>query len=408
MRHCTDKHSPFVCKITMKLPAIIDHSHNLTHSEVIAYSLDPRVESLLSGIDFSIITPSDQAELIRMSRMRGIDITTSPTLQESIKRFIAEFKNRVGALDSPKDRSNTVRSLMSNWNVFVKWCESNGIYSTLPASIETVENYLNHRFNSGVSKHSLVMDQWAIRRFHREGGCPDPTEEQRIKGLVSKLKRDLVFVHNDITQQATAMRKSVMKTLVQKWGGENATLKQMRDLAMMVLAYSTLLRGSELARVKLEHFEINSKRGAVLTIPVSKTNHSGNPDSVFIIERQMIHVYRYLAADGRSIKDKGYLFGSVSSNGKKSIRRMKSLTVQSIRHVFNEAWELTNGNINQGRPFTAHSARIGAAQDLRITDGVKIQDIMHAGRWTNEAMVLRYTRNIDAEESSSVLLQDGF
>ncbi|WP_330544720.1 tyrosine-type recombinase/integrase (plasmid) [Aeromonas hydrophila] len=370
---------------------------------------DPRVDAIIAGIDFDVITPSDQAELIRLSRMRGIDITTSLALRQSIDRFIADFEKRIGADAGNRAQSNTVRSLLSNWKLFARWCNENNVAGPLPAPMATVEQYLMYRFEKGLSKHSLVMDQWAIRRFHLEGGCPDPTSEERIKGLVAKLKRDRVFIHNDLTKQATAMRKSTLKRLVELWGGPESTLKQKRDLAMMVIAYCTLLRGSELARIKLEHFSVKSDgRGAVLMIPVSKTNHSGSPDAVFLKDRQMQHVYRYLAADGRSINDSGYLLGSVTANGRKPIRRVDPLTVQTVRDTFRRAWDATAQPGSNERPFSAHSARVGAAQDLRLKDGVKIQDIMHAGRWSNESMVLRYTRNVDAEETSAVMIQDDF
>ncbi|MNS92894.1 Tyrosine recombinase XerC [compost metagenome] len=340
--------------------------------------------------------------------MRGIDITTSLALQQSIERFIYEFMKRIGADAGVHTQSNTVRSLLSNWKLFVRWCSENNVAGPLPAPMATVEQYLLYRFEKGLSKHSVVMDQWAIRKFHVEGGCPDPTSEERIKGLLAKLKRDRVFIHNDLTKQATAMRKSTLKSLVALWGGPDSTLKQKRDLAMMVLAYCTLLRGSELARIKLEHFSVKSDgKGAILTIPVTKSNHSGLADAVFLIDRQMQHVYRYLAADGRSINDTGYLLGAVTANGRKPIRRTEPLTVQAVRDTFRRAWDTTHPD-STVRPFSAHSARVGAAQDLRLKENVKIQDIMHAGRWGNESMVLRYTRNVEAEETSAILIQDDF
>ncbi|QQM89223.1 hypothetical protein JIK52_31415 (plasmid) [Klebsiella variicola] len=58
---------------------------------------------------------------------------------------------------------------------------------------------------------------------------------------------------------------------------------------MLTLAYETLLRAAEVARVKLNHLTMKPDGSAVLTIPLTKTNVSGDPD-VTILSRQAITV----------------------------------------------------------------------------------------------------------------------
>lgn len=70
-----------------------------------------------------------------------------------------------------------------------------------------------------------------------------------------------------------------------------------------------------------------------------------------------------------------------------------------VENIFAKAWmELDLERLGIPR-WSGHSARVGASQDL-AADGYNTLEIMQAGRWTSERMVIRYCRDILAGESA--------
>lgn len=368
---------------------------------------DPMVDSIVDGVNFDVMTPGDQIALFRTCRMRGIDISGHHKVQASISKFSSEFWMRSGVGVDDGFISSTTKTLMSVWSTFYRWCKAENHLPVLPAKEITVQKYLTYRSGCGVSKNTLGLDAWAISKLHNESGCIDPLSEPRTRDFLKNLKKRKVIVEQDITRQASGLRKDVVKGIIGEWSSETASLKNKRDLAIVVVGYFTLLRASELSRIRLSHISVDDEGGAIITIPISKTNHSGEPESVYINSKQMAHVFNYLNADGRSALDDSYLFGMVAPNGQKSVKSRNPLSVQTIRNVMGVAWEEFGREAGVKRKFTAHSTRVGGSQDMRLK-GIPLLDIMHAGRWSGPAMVIRYTRDVAAKLSGAVSLQNDF
>lgn len=90
------------------------------------------------------------------------------------------------------------------------------------------------------------------------------------------------------------------------------------------------------------------------------------------------------------------------SAGKRSaaaLPRSISSRPNPVGNIFAKAWmELDLERLGIPR-WSGHSARVGASQDL-AADGYNTLEIMQAGRWTSERMVIRYCRDILAGESA--------
>ena len=57
--------------------------------------------------------------------------------------------------------------------------------------------------------------------------------------------------------------------------------------------------------------------------------------------------------------------------------------------------------IGLGQGISAHSSRIGFAQDL-LEKGASPFEVMRAGRWKSAAMVLHYGEQIEAEKPAAI------
>ncbi|MGI6905770.1 tyrosine-type recombinase/integrase [Leclercia adecarboxylata] len=355
-------------------------------SEIFPAELTDSIERL----DLDAFSPGDLGDLIRRARLHGHRIEKHPRIQEAIKQNLEAFQFRAGRYSE-----RTIESLTGAWQRYVSWCGQYDDRSPLPADVPDVEAYLTERAGS-VHRNTLAIDRWAIGRVSRAAGCPDPTGDERLKDTFAALVRAKVQAE-ETTEQASALRELHLDQLVELWR-ESPLLVCRRDLALLVVAYETLLRASEVARIRCSHIRTGSDGSAILTIPITKTNHSGEPDKAPLSRQAMRLVLDYLAMCNRKLEGDHYLFGKATKHNKPAYIS-GPLSVDTVENIFARAWEAL-GLETLGIPrWSGHSARVGASQDL-AAEGYNTLEIMQAGRWTSERMVIRYCRDILAGESA--------
>ena len=346
--------------------------------------------SSIDSLDLDAFSPGDLGDLIRRARLHGHRIEKHPRIQDAIKQNLEAFQFRAGRYSE-----RTLESLTGAWQRYVSWCGQYDDRSPLPADVADVEAYLTERAGS-VHRNTLAIDRWAIGRVSRAAGCPDPTSDERLKDTFAALVRAKVQAE-ETTEQASALRELHLDQLVEMWR-ESPLLVCRRDLALLVVAYETLLRASEVARIRCSHLRISSDGTAILTIPITKTNHSGEPDKAPLSRQGVRVLLDYLTAAGRKLEGDQYLFGKVTKHNNAAYVS-GPLSVDTVENIFARAWKAL-GLETLGIPrWSGHSARVGASQDL-AAEGYNTLEIMQAGRWTSERMVIRYCRDILAGESA--------
>ncbi|QQM89222.1 hypothetical protein JIK52_31410 (plasmid) [Klebsiella variicola] len=90
------------------------------------------------------------------------------------------------------------------------------------------------------------------------------------------------------------------------------------------------------------------------------------------------------------------LFAGINPEGC-SVKRVRHLGYSTVLRIFTRASTVLAVEELGIPPFTAHSCRVGAAQDLAAS-GENALKIMMSGRWKSEVMVMKYCRSIFAEE----------
>lgn len=362
--------------------------------------MKPTTENQLSLLDsFADIRPSDVKTAIEEAQKQGVDISEDETIQAAIRHLLNEFKKR-------EDRysPSTLRRLESAWGCFVDWCMDNKRHS-LPASPDTVESFFIYKAEF-VHRNTLSIYKWAISRVHKVSGCPDPCKdvfvEDRFKGLVrNKVKS------GETVKQASPFNESHLNALVKKWKQHDRALER-RNLALLSVAYETMLRSAEVANIKLSDIELVGDGTAVLTIPTTKTNHSGEPDTCILSNSVVEIILEYIKLGELDLQSNSYLFTGVSKHNKCTTPKKdkvtneiiyKPITTKTVEGVFKTAW-IELGLEEFGiKPFTGHSARVGATQDL-LRKGYSTLQIQQSGRWSTEVMVYKYGRAIIANNAA--------
>lgn len=338
------------------------------------------------------------------------DIAKDARFQAGIEHLLREFEVRQ-QMFAPSSQ----RRLQQGWKMFVCWCEQTN-KQPLPASPAMIEQYLLLR-GEQFHRNTLNVDRWAISTIHQAAGCPDPTRDLIVRQTMRVIVKKKVRVNNEKVKQAPPFRDSDLDVLTSIWK-DSDYIPSLRNLALMTVAYETLLRSQELANMKLEHIIPLANGGASVEIPFTKTNQSGDGAEYSYLSPEAISVLNTYLDKAGIENDGGYVFRPISKFGR--VREPKKLPLseelvhipintKSVEDVFLKSWFALNPGVDSTQPlkdlkkqyriFTAHSARVGAAQDL-LEQGYSSLQVRQAGRWKSDTMVSRYAQHILVENSA--------
>lgn len=346
------------------------------------------------------LQPEDLAQLLSRARAAGAEIEHDPRVKMLFARFLADFEQR-------KDQfaASTWDQLQYGWRKFSRWCEENQL-NPLPASSQIVEQYLQY-IAANMHRNSIGSLLWAVRTIHVKAGCNDPTAAMVVRDKLKGVRRKKIEGGETI-KQATALRQGDLETLHRCWADAD-TARHRRDLMAIHLAYETMLRKSELARVRIQDIELMDDGSGVVTIPWTKTNRSGEDEVAPITEQVVGMIDEYLQHNDLDWRSEGYLIRPLTRYGKLQRNISTPLSAPALDAIFRSAWETVLPHrpaLRQQPPFSGHSCRVGAAQDL-LAAGYSIPGIMQSGRWSSEAMVIRYCRKIMAQEGAMFQMRRG-
>ena len=345
---------------------------------------------------------------------------------------------------------NTLRALASDIDAFDLWCRQHDAV-TLPATPALVADYLDARAGQGAKPASLARYKTSIARVHVLLDLKDPTKAllvtlrlaaiRRKVGSAQVQARPLRFkgqTRNAVRDQPRGLNIRAMLEAC------DDSLPELRDRALLSLAYDTGLRAAELMAVVVEDVvEALDADARLLKIHRSKGDQDGEGATAYLSPRTVraiaawleaaeikggpifrrVGVRRYAARaayKGRRIED---ISGRERWDLMKTVSRKAiparveydvgtaALHMGSIGPLFRgmaqRAFDrgampdLTKEDLMRLlKGLSAHSTRIGLTQDL-FSVGEDIGGIMDALRWKSPRMPLAYNRNLAAEAGAA-------
>jgi len=345
---------------------------------------------------------------------------------------------------------HSIRALASDLEAFDLWCRRAG-RATLPATPETVADYLDFRAEKGSRPVSLARYKASIAKIHQLLELKDPTQAElvklrlrairREKGSAQAQARPLRFKGPVRDVEREGPRGLNVRALLEACGDD---LPGLRDRALLSVAYDTGLRASELVAVDAEHIlEALDPEARLLAIPRSKADQEGEGATAFLSPRSVRAITAWTAA---AVIEEGPLFrrvqvrryrarpaakgrriDSISSREKWDLRKTlpKPAVPARVEYDVGEAalhpgsigpiWraiirrafdrgalpDLTADDLARLlKGVSAHSTRVGLNQDL-FASGEDLAGIMDALRWKSPRMPLAYNRNLAAEAGAA-------
>jgi integrase len=274
--------------------------------------------------------------------------------------------------------TNTIRAWRADWEIFSAYCHRCRV-PVLPAAAQTVRDFAFECV--GLRKKPATIRRYVatIGRAHRAAGVADPTAAETVKLALKEMGRT-------VPARQSQARGLVWSEIAQFLEFEVRNLRDIRDRALVSMAYDTMCRREELVSLRIEDIADSGDGSGSVLIRRSKTDAAGEGATAYLSPMTMRLVAEWLSAS--QLKSGPVLARVVGSNGVGD-----ALTAQIVTAVLRKVGQWIGLPETEWRRISGHSCRVGAAQDL-LALNIDMASVMQAGRWKDTRMPMRYGERV--------------
>jgi len=277
---------------------------------------------------------------------------------------------------------STTRAYRMDYEHFIKYCEELN-ESSLPATPETICLYIKSLIQDGRSSASIRRVMAGMTTIHKLNRFLDPTKDPDVILEIRRMHRKI----GRYQKQAFGVTGEILKKLLlaTEAGNQGA-----RDRALLLVAYDTMCRRSELVSLLIEDIRYSENNGvtkASVLIRKSKTDQLAKGRRLNLSQRTTEAINLWLERL-RNPKE-GQLFKGIN-RGQKITGSLGSGQINRIYKRLAKRAGLDKELIEQ---ISGHSLRVGHAQDM-VNSGESMPMIMSKGRWSKTDTVMRYVEHI--------------
>ena len=267
---------------------------------------------------------------------------------------------------------NTLQAYASDMRVFAGFIGA--LAPPLPASSELIADYIAALTEQRKSFATIKRHIASLSAMHRFGGFEDPTKAIVVKLALRRAGRQL----GSAQRQVEPINKPLLYRML-------ATCKDdvlgMRDKVLLLLAYETARRRSELVSFLVEDIISEGAEVTGIWLRKSKTDPVGTGKRLPLSRATTDAITAWL--DLADI-DRGPLLRAVKGH-----RINTSLSAGQIARIFKRRAVKAGADQRLVKGISGHSLRVGKAQDMLVS-GASLPQIMIAGGWNKSATAIRY------------------
>lgn len=278
---------------------------------------------------------------------------------------------------------NTERALRSDVALFTAWCDAVD-RSALPATSATVAAFVDAQAELGKRPATVRRYCASIAAFHRAAGLEAPTAADAVKLALKRHGK----AAGTRQRQAPALNRPALERML---GALGERLIELRDAALLAVAYDSMARTAELVALDVADLELGDAGNSAL-IRRSKSDQEGAGSVRFLGRDTADRLRRWLTNANIT---SGPVFVAVRRSGATGAR----LGAAEVARIYQRAAVRAGLDV---RP-TGHSTRVGAAQD-QVGAGCELGAIMQAGGWRTPTMPARYAERLNAQRSAAARL----
>ncbi len=272
----------------------------------------------------------------------------------------------------------TIRAYKSNFERFIEFCDQEKIVA-LPANQETIARYIKDLSNGKLKSATIRIAVASISAIHRLNEYSDPTSHSNVKIELRRMHRNL----GRESKQALGINAELLQKMLNT---TDNSLRGQRDKALLLTAYDSMCRRSELVSLRIDDTIIDTKNKTFkIKLRRSKTDQDGIGRWLHLSEKTQQALLNWVNASNIT---SGKLFRGI----KRGQIITDDLSSAQINRIYKSiaAGSCVDDSIVEN--ISGHSMRIGAAQDLLIA-GTSLPMIMQRGRWSKADTVMRYIEN---------------
>ena len=280
--------------------------------------------------------------------------------------------------------ASTIRAYRSNFTKFIDYCELVRAVA-LPAAPETIAAFVEQLTEDKYHSSTIRQVVASIASIHTLNNYANPTTHSEVKIAVKRMHRKI----GRFCQQAYGITKDLLEEMLEV---TDDSLRGLRDRALLLVAYDTMCRRSELVRLMVDDIDIqvidrrNNIESTVIFIEQSKTDQEANGRWLRVSNETSSAIKSWIRHS--NLKD-GRLFRGVN----RSNTITEELTAGQICRIYKRPAREAEFGEEFVKHVSGHSMRVGAAQDLLLS-GASLPMMMAKGRWSKPDTVMRYVEKI--------------
>lgn len=316
---------------------------------------------------------------------------------------------------------NSQRALLQDLRTAGRWCQAQGV-PFLPMPTLALEGFLRDQALKGKRKRitradgsvdvvyvpkaraTLARYLVSIHRIHARLELPCPTQDPSWPDIWKAIARNVALAKPQ--KQAAGITWALLEAALAAM--PDTTLSR-RDAAIVSVLYDGMLRESELCALRRSDLLPTADGGASARIPKSKTDQIGKGAWARINPDTMRRIRAWLE---RSPGDNGPLFVAAPRAWRRLPLRMREnasapvdVATPNLRAADVDAIVrrvISHAGIDPAA-YSGHSGRVGQCRDLFAND-FGLPAIMEEGRWTSQAMPVRYASGMERERGAAARL----
>lgn len=199
---------------------------------------------------------------------------------------------------------NTLRAYKADMLEFIAYCEKNGVCA-LPAKPETVAEFLMQTVPKGIKSSTIRRKVSSICAIHRLSSLEDPTKHSEVRIIQRKIYRQL----GTRFDQAYPITRALLNRLLAACEDD---LHGLRDRALLLVAYDSMRRRTELISLRAEDIEWISNSRASILLRKSKTDQQGCGKWIHLTIESTQALHQWLST---AKINEGLIFRGIRSSG---------------------------------------------------------------------------------------------
>ncbi|MBT8563231.1 tyrosine-type recombinase/integrase [Polynucleobacter paneuropaeus] len=248
----------------------------------------------------------------------------------------------------------------------------------MPAQANLVVQYICKLTGSGRSSASIRRALCGLSTIHNLNRLEDPTKDPDVALEMRRMHRKL----GRSSTQASGINANTLDKLLL---ATEDSVRGIRDRALLLVAYDTLCRRSELVSLQLKDTKVNIKNGietSSILLRKSKTDQDSKGKWLHLSKRAHLALVEWMK---ELPEEQEMLFCGLN----RSLKISAQIGAGQINRIYKNIARKAGLNKSEIKGISGHSLRVGAAQDL-LNSGASMPIIMQRGRWSKTDTVMRY------------------